>query len=920
MKKRIFTFLAIAALALSACKKEELQQPTTQPEQKPDATELVEMTFEAAVEKNSLPVAQPASTKTEIKEDGTVLWSAGDKIAFVYEVDGTTGTSVSEALTAEDIKEDGSATITVQVPAAFSEAEFSGTRRLSAVYPSETTAAFEGNELKIMVPEEQDGTFAHASISSATWAGSNSLSFKNVCGLLRLETDDAETRKITIASGESVVASLSVSGAGTWYAAVLPTTLKGFEVTLTSADGEEISKKSTTNDCNVQRGHITPLGLIRGFDDRFYVSISGKGAKDGSNWDNAADLAGLKALVAKASVKNVYMATGTYSVSETLATAEEAAEFKVYGGYPADAKGCTLKGRDIKTNTAAFDGGSSKQIWEISKGKLAFDGVAFNNAKSDSDGGAIAVKGGEVKLTDCAFNNDEAQNGGALYANGNVEMHNCTFNGTHATVRGGAIAIQDAVVIAENCTFTESHSENHGGAVVLNSEKSELHLTGGKFSGCYSQSGNSGVISHNAGKVVANGVTFENNTLKGGSNSAVSRINKWVNNSAEGSPCEATYSNCIFTGNTNPGNTEQYTGGCFAVGKAKVRINDCTFENNSAYRGSVLTTVESSADVIISGGTMTGNNSVSNGGIYNNEKAGTSIIFQNVTFKNTKTGDQGLFYGDYPVVCTVRDCTFDNCWSVGTGAIVSNYANRPGSIWKFDDCKFVVCNPSSRGLFLANGENVLMLNNCTFDNCYYRDGGDWQWGALAHGAMVVCANDITFYKNNNQFKSPMTVLNSDKHVLCVNSSINTELSSNQRGLVRVNNASGKIILENNLLVARSGQAVWGDDNPELISGHNIYGPKIGYGTKSETDVEIASESALGTISFKNSKIVWDGPSKIEGFTPSSKDGVKAAIDKFNVSSCGLSNVGAAFKEFISGCTVNLDNRNYSWPGAYAPAN
>ncbi len=285
--KKIFTYLAIAAVALSACRKEEPQQPGT-PEEKPDPTELVEMKFEVSVEKNSLPEqAEAEATKTEIKEDGSVLWSVGDKMTFIYDVDGTTGTAVSEALTAADIKENGSATITVKVPAAFSETEFSGTRRLSAVYPSETAAVFEGEELKITVPEVQDGTFAHASISSAVWSGSNSLVFKNVCGLLQVETKDADAAKFVLTTGETAVATLNIKGAGTYYAAVLPTTLDGFKAEITNAEGETIARKSTGNTLEIKAGHIIPLGVINGFDDRFYVTVSGKGAKDGSGWDNA---------------------------------------------------------------------------------------------------------------------------------------------------------------------------------------------------------------------------------------------------------------------------------------------------------------------------------------------------------------------------------------------------------------------------------------------------------------------------------------------------------------------------------------------------------------------------------------------------------------------------------------------------------
>ena len=135
--KRFFTFLSIAAVALAACNKEN-----EEPGQKIDPSELDEVTFEVSAKPTQAAEVQNASTKTEIMEDGTVRWSVGDKVSVFYEVNGETGSSESEALTAENIKADGSASITVKVPTAFTLAQFEGTRSLSAVYPFDAAATF----------------------------------------------------------------------------------------------------------------------------------------------------------------------------------------------------------------------------------------------------------------------------------------------------------------------------------------------------------------------------------------------------------------------------------------------------------------------------------------------------------------------------------------------------------------------------------------------------------------------------------------------------------------------------------------------------------------------------------------------------------------------------------------------------------
>ncbi len=252
----------MAAVVFAACDKEN-----ETPGQKIDPAELVEVTFDVSAKKSTISDVEKASTKTEIKEDGTVLWSVGDKVSVFYEVNGATGSSESEALTAENIKADGSASITVKVPAAFTLEQFEGTRSLSAVYPYDATATFEGGKINVSAPKVQDGTFAHASLSVAEWTGSNSLTFKNQCGLLRIEAVDAAVSKITLKSADADVATLIVSGAGTYYAAVAPSALEGFSVVLTDADGEELARR-------LLRGLLSSKRVMSFLSERWLASMT----------------------------------------------------------------------------------------------------------------------------------------------------------------------------------------------------------------------------------------------------------------------------------------------------------------------------------------------------------------------------------------------------------------------------------------------------------------------------------------------------------------------------------------------------------------------------------------------------------------------------------------------------------------------
>ena len=458
--KNFLTLLSIAATVFVACDKEN-----GTPGQKIDPAELVEVTFDVSAKKSTISDVEKASTKTEIKEDGTVLWSVGDKVSVFYEVNGETGSAESEALVAENIKADGSASITVKVPAAFTLEQFEGTRSLSAVYPFDAAATYADGKINVSAPKVQDGTFAHASLSVAEWTGTNSLTFENQCGLLRIEAVDAAVSKITLKRADADVVTLNVSGAGTYYAAVAPSTLEGFSVVLTDADGEELAKKVTAKPLVVEKGHVLPLGKVVGFDDRFYVSAEAKGRKDGSNWDNAAGLTELKALLAKGAVMNVYMSAGTYSVTDALVSEADGADFSVYGGYPADAKSASLKARDAKANATIFDGGGKSQIWLTKKGNVLFDGLTFQNGFSAKDnGGALVFNGTGVtgNVVDCVFEGNKVT------------------DGTNSTqyLSGGAIHVFEAKVTVENSSFSKNYGRN-GGSLFTNNAKAELG-SGGK--------------------------------------------------------------------------------------------------------------------------------------------------------------------------------------------------------------------------------------------------------------------------------------------------------------------------------------------------------------------------------------------------------------------------------------------------------
>lgn len=643
--KRFFTILSIAAVALAACNKEN-----EEPGRKIDPAQLVDMTFEVSAKPTQAAEVQNASTKTEIKEDGTVHWSVGDKVSVFYEVNGETGNSESEALTAENIKADGSASITVKVPTAFTLTQFEGTRSLSAVYPFDASAAYVDGKINVSAPKVQDGTFAHASLSVAEWTGSNSLTFENQCGLLRIEAVDAAVSKITLKSADAEVVTLNVPGAGTYYAAVAPSTLEGFSVVLTDAEGEELAKKVTTKSLVVEKGHVLPLGKIAGFDDRFYVSAAAKGRKDGSNWDNAAGLAELKALLAKGAVMNVYMSAGTYSVTDALVSEADGADFSVYGGYPEGAKGASLKARDAKANATIFDGGGKSQIWLTQKGNVLFDGLTFQNGFSgSSNGGALVFNGTGVngKILGCTF------------------IGNKVTDGTDGTsgLSGGAIHVGEAKLIVENCLFSKNYGRN-GGSLYSNNAEAELTVKGCTFTEDYTYN-TGGSINNSNGTQTIEDCTFTRCYNMIGTGGAV-HVN--------GASAVQTLKNCVFSAceaNRNNSYTKvdnKACGGAVCVQDAYLDIIGCTFDGNMGSAGSAMLLQSGDGLIRVSDSVFKNNKGASRGLIQTNGKA---VLFMNncQIFDNTlRTNVWGtVIHGSNPSVVCMNNCSICNNVSQQTG-------------------------------------------------------------------------------------------------------------------------------------------------------------------------------------------------------------------------------------------------------------
>ena len=542
------------------------------------------------------------------------------------------------------------------------------------------------------------------------------------------------------------VVTLNVSGAGTYYAAVAPSTLEGFSVVLTDAEGEELAKKVTTKSLVVEKGHVLPLGKIVGFDDRFYVSAEPKGRKDGSNWDNAAGLTELKALLAKGAVMNVYMSAGTYSVEEALVSEAEGADFSVYGGYPAGAKGASIKTRDAKANATIFDGGGKSQIWLTKKGNVLFDGLTFQNGFSAKDnGGALVFNGTGVtgKVVDCSF------------------IGNKVTDGTNSTqyLSGGAIHVFEAKVTVENSSFSKNYGRN-GGSLFTNNAKAELTVKGCTFTEDYALNTGGSINNSNGTQMIEN-CTFTGCYNLGGAGGAI-HIN--------GASAVQTLKNCVFNAcEANRNNSylkvdNKASGGAISVQNANLDISGCTFDGNMGSAGSAMLLQSGDGLVRVTDCVFKNNKGASRGLIQTNGKA---VLFMNNCqfFDNAmRTNEWGtVIHGANPSVVCMNNCSIHNNVSQqagGTSVCLNNDGftvvvnttvvgenakalcranNKNGSFSLYDNC--VLANKHTNGLvFVKEANSSVKLYNDIIGSKTTDTDGSWlvRTNVVVDGELSFC--------------------------------------------------------------------------------------------------------------------------------------------------------------------------------------
>ena len=513
MKRSRISQLALffaAGLALASCAKEITETPAAPEESVPEYTTITltathpEMTEAGAAAQENGATAV-VSTKTTLDEtNGTVSWAVGDKLKLVCE-DGSGFTT--EALTASDIAEAGTATFKATVPA--------GKALKWAVYPSDiATELTSDGKFSVTVPQVQDGNFERASIEVGEIGENNSIALKNVCALLKFTVTNEGAAKVFIGGNGAplngkvnISASIldashtasedvpdyqpnvevSVNGPNTYYAAILPTKTTGLSMQIYSADNKLLAENISSNVLDAPRKTIKDLGTLRStpFANKRFVTKDGAGDKQGLSWENAWSFQTLISKLQGTALTDhvIFITEGNIKPTTGTIALKDNTKFKIYGGYPTNLTGVTTTDRDINKHATAFvgkdrNGDKDNARLFVYNGtatgtETLFDGVGFNDtyqwvetAQYDLYAGTCLLIGASknVYCVNCRFNNNYKVGNGIMRigstssTSANATFERCVFSNNTVTGEGLIRVYANGKVTLKDCDFSEANT------------------------------------------------------------------------------------------------------------------------------------------------------------------------------------------------------------------------------------------------------------------------------------------------------------------------------------------------------------------------------------------------------------------------------------------------------------------------------
>jgi predicted outer membrane repeat protein len=209
-------------------------------------------------------------------------------------------------------------------------------------------------------------------------------------------------------------------------------------------------------------------------------------------------------------------------------------------------------------------------------GPLVLTDCRFDQNIADSGGaswggGAIANYSGDLSVTNCSFTaNTSRAEGGAIdhRSRGALSFVNCSFNRNSAGLDGGAVyTLSGTTMSIANCSFTENSAGGTGGAVMTYFAPQTATITSCTFTRNTATSG--GAVYNTANNLTLDACSFLGNAATGSGGGLYSSY-------------PATVTNSVFVGN------QAASGGGLYEDAWSFLVIGCTFSSNVATAGGGL--------------------------------------------------------------------------------------------------------------------------------------------------------------------------------------------------------------------------------------------------------------------------------------------------------------------------------------------
>ena len=368
------------------------------------------------------------------------------------------------------------------------------------------------------------------------------------------------------------------------------------------------------------------------------------------------------------------------------------------------------------TNGFDDDGGCA---YVEEEGDLRFQNVNVINCGSSDDGAAIFVNGGYFVMNGGMIDEcDSSDNAGAIYVNNGayIELTDVQITNNHARGHGGAIEFTElSEGLIKNCTFQHDYCKDEGGALFIE-DKSGVYLDNCKFiENGSSQGDHGGALYLNDAMMIINCCSFQKNEA-GAHGGAIYAVDSDMQIISDGEHND-------FTGNSSweSGGAMFIKGSSVKIKFADFKDNGAAQLNSSDKGEGGAIFIDDDSEVFLEFCTFIGNKAKTNGGgIVIEDDDNISLYMNNlVVIKDNKIATNEETFSDSNLV--IRSDLRINCgfltydseiWIAldgGERVFTSNFStNNPGKdpalFFKSTDTnRYVAADPDSKEARLYGG-------------------------------------------------------------------------------------------------------------------------------------------------------------------------------------------------------------------------